>query len=126
MSAQVIEKNGKPEWAVIPFEEYQRLVELAEMAEDVRAFDEAVTTKEEYVPHEVVKRLVAGENPIRVWREHRRLTQQALAQAAGISAAYLSQLEQGVRMGKIGVLRALAQALEVDLEDFLPPTTAPR
>jgi DNA-binding XRE family transcriptional regulator len=119
MNVQIIEKNGKPEWAVIPFEDYQRLIELAEMTEDVRAFDEAVATEEEYVPHEVIKRLVTGENPIRVWREHRGLTQQALAQAAEISAAYLSQLEKGVRVGKVDVLRALAQVLEVDLEDLV-------
>ena len=30
MSVQFIEKNGRPEWAVVPYEEYQRLVEQAE------------------------------------------------------------------------------------------------
>lgn len=30
MSVQVIEKDGKPEWAVIPCNEYERLVEEAE------------------------------------------------------------------------------------------------
>jgi hypothetical protein len=41
MNVQVIEKGGKPEWAVIPYEEYERLLEAIEMAEDVRAYDEA-------------------------------------------------------------------------------------
>lgn len=27
MNVQIIEKNGKPEWAVIPFNEYQKLIE---------------------------------------------------------------------------------------------------
>ena len=31
MSVQIIEKNGRPEWAVVPYEEYQRLVTEAEI-----------------------------------------------------------------------------------------------
>ena len=56
MSVQVIQKNGKPEWAVLPYEEYERLVEEAEMLQDVRAYDEAkkaVAAGEELVPSEV-------------------------------------------------------------------------
>ncbi len=41
MSVQIIEKNGRPEWAVVPYEEYQRLVAEAEMLQDVRTYDEA-------------------------------------------------------------------------------------
>jgi len=40
MSVQVIEKNGQPEWAVLPYEEYQRLVAEAEMLQDIRDYDE--------------------------------------------------------------------------------------
>lgn len=35
MSIQIIEKNGVPEYAVIPYEEYQRLLEQAEEAQDL-------------------------------------------------------------------------------------------
>ena len=40
MSVQIIKKNGRPEWAVIPYEEYQRLVAEAEMLRDIRDYDE--------------------------------------------------------------------------------------
>jgi hypothetical protein len=35
--------------------------------------------EEELVPSDVVERLLAAENPIRVWRTHRGLTSAALA-----------------------------------------------
>ncbi len=119
MKVQIIEKNGKPEWAVIPYREYRRLSEAAEMAEDVRDFDEAVSRDEETVPHAVVQRLVMGEQPVKVWREYRGLTQAALARAARITPAYLSQIETGVREGSVRVLTALARALQVDVEDLV-------
>ena len=54
MSVQIIEKNGQPEWAVVPYEEYQRLVAEAEMLQDVREYDEArqalVAGEEELIP----------------------------------------------------------------------------
>ena len=79
MKVQIIEKNGKPEWAVIPYMEYRRLSEAAEMAEDVRDFDEAVSRDEETVPHAIVQRLVRGEQPVKVWREYRGLAQDGLS-----------------------------------------------
>ena len=74
---------------------------------------------EELLPSKVVYALLDGENPIRIWREHRTLTQQQLAEKAGISKPYLSQLESGKRNGTTEVLSNIAQALNVDLEDLL-------
>jgi transcriptional regulator with XRE-family HTH domain len=48
------------------------------------------------------------------------MTQQSLAALAGISKPYLSQLEHGRREGSVTVLRALAGALGVDLDDLSP------
>ncbi len=122
MSVQVIEKDGKPEWAVIPYEEYERLVEAAEMFQDIRAYDEAreaIAQGEELVPSEVTYAILDGGNPIRVWREYRGLTQQQLAEAAGISVPYLSQIESGKRQGSPEVLAAIAKALGLSLDDIV-------
>jgi transcriptional regulator with XRE-family HTH domain len=48
-------------------------------------------------PVHVVDRVLAGESEVRVFREHRGLTQQALAAACGISVPYLTQIETGRR-----------------------------
>ncbi len=39
----------------------------------------------ELIPWELSKRLSDGDNPIRVWREYRGMTQAALAEAADVS-----------------------------------------
>ena len=122
MSVQVIERDGKPEWAVIPYEEYERLVEEAEMLQDVRAYDEAkkaIAEGEELIPSEVTYAILDGGNPVRVWREHRGLTQQQLAEAAGISVPYLSQIESGKRRGSADVLAAIAKELGLSLDDVV-------
>lgn len=122
MSVQLILKEGKPEYAVIPFETYLRLVEDAEMLADVRDYDaalQAINQGKELIPAEVVYALLDGGNPIRVWREHRGLSQTELAGMVGISPSYLSQLESGKRDGTAEVLAAIATALSLTLDDLV-------
>ena len=122
MSVHLILKEGQPEYAIIPYETYMRLVEDAEMLADIRDYDAArqsVAEGEELVPAEVVYALLDGGNPIRVWREHRGLSQAELATRAGISASYLSQLESGKRAGTTEVLAALGTVLGLTLDDLV-------
>ena len=49
----------------------------------------------------------------------RGLTQQQLADAAGISKAYLAQIESGKRQGNARGLQALAEALDIELDEIL-------
>ena len=124
MKVQIIEHEGRPEWAVLRYEEYLGLLERLEEADDGRAFDRAkadlASGNDELIPAVVVDRLSAGESPLRVWREHRGLTQQELAEAVGRGKAYISQLETGARSGAPGTLRALAAKLDLDMEDLIP------
>ena len=122
MNIQVIERNGNPEWAIIPYKDYLRLVEEAEMLNDVLDYDmaiEAVKQGEELVPSEVAYAILDGENPIRVWREYRGYTQQQLSEAAGISKPYLSQIETGKRTGTTEVLSGIAKALDLTIDDIV-------
>lgn len=123
MSVQIIEKNGVPEYAVIPYKEYQRLVEQAEEAQDLtdaQAAVRAIEAGEETIPEEVVERLLSGEqHPIKVWREYRGLTQEALGERAGVGKSYISQLEARSKSGSTRVIKALAGVLGVDMDDLL-------
>ena len=76
------------------------------------------TQDQETVPDAMVRRLLDGENPITVWREHRSLTLRALADAAGLDPGYLSQLENRKRAGPVATRKKLAAALRVDLDDL--------
>jgi DNA-binding XRE family transcriptional regulator len=120
---QVIEREGKPEWAVLPYDEYLQLIEDAEMLQDIRDYDNVKASiekgEQELVPSEVVFAILDGENPIRVWREYRGITQQQLAETAGISPPYLSQIENNRRSGTMEVLIAIANALNVSLDDIV-------
>ena len=75
--------------------------------------------EEELIPAEMVMRMVAGESPVRVWREHRGLTMAALAERAGIARPYLSQIETGKRDGTAQTMKKLALALDVTVDDLI-------
>ena len=120
---QLIERNGKPEWAVLPYEEYLHLVEQAEMLEDIRDYDAAKAAiergEEELIPSEVVFAILDGGNPIKVWREFRDMSQQQLAEIAGISKPYLSQIENDKRRGTTEVITTIAKALKISVDELV-------
>ena len=99
------------------------LFEEAEMLQDIRDYDAVKTAieqgKEELLPGEVTFALLDGENPVKVWREYRGLTQLQLAEVAEISTPYLSQIETSKRPGTTEVLLAVARALNVTLDDIV-------
>jgi DNA-binding XRE family transcriptional regulator len=123
MNVQIIKNNDELEWAVIPYDEYLTLVEKAEMLVDIQEFDcfqNASSSGEEHLfPMKIVDELLAGQNPIKVFREFQKMTQNELALKVGISIPYLSQLESGIRKGSIKVLSEISKALGVDLEMIL-------
>jgi DNA-binding Xre family transcriptional regulator len=86
----------------------------------IRAYDRFhATGRHEMVPAAIVDRLIAGEKPIRIRREHRGMAARDLATAAGVSKPYLSQLEHRARKASQVVLKKLAAELKVDVDDLL-------
>ncbi len=117
----ILDNEGQPAYAVIPWREYKRLVsgdDEGAMTDD-ELYDLAKSAGGESFPATVVDRLLAGESPIRVYRDHRRLTQKQLAAAAGINPVYLSQIETGKRTGSARTLASIAGALDVDVDDLI-------
>lgn len=118
----------------LPRVEYEALVERIEEAEDLAAVAAAeareaalgrIEARADCLPIELVRRLSAGEHPVRVWRAHRGLTREALASAAGVSPSYLSEIEARRKPGSFIALAKLAGALGVSLDD-LAAWLAPR
>ncbi|MDR6772925.1 helix-turn-helix transcriptional regulator [Azospirillum sp. BE72] len=117
--AQIIrDDQGRPAFAVLPIAEYERLLEAADEAIGLRAFDAYQAAKPETYPADVADRLLGGEHPVKVFREYRGLTQAQLGAAAGLKQAYVSQIEAGSRIGAVDVLKRIADALRVDLDDI--------
>ncbi len=120
MNVQIIEKNGKPEWAVIPYKEYEKLQEAIEDAEDVKDIEQSLKAMQDgtevTIPAEVTFTILEGTNAIRAWREYKKITMKDLAGKVGISPAYVSQIENNRRNPTIDTLRAISRELDIDID----------
>ncbi len=121
MQIEKISRGGK-QFAVIPVDELQKLIADAEMLADVKAYDAAKVRldlgEDEVVPFEITERRVAGESTVRIWREHRGLTQEKLAKTSRVSRGMIAAIEAGHKTGGIATLRRLAAALKVSLDNL--------
>ncbi|MBN2402649.1 MAG: helix-turn-helix transcriptional regulator [Spirochaetes bacterium] len=100
---QYIEQNGKPVFAIIPYDEYIKLLP-----------SENVT-----IPHEVVGLVIKkGMNLVKAWRTHLGFTQSEIAKKAGITQAALSQMENTENTLRSATLEKLAKAMGLSLEQL--------
>ena len=116
---QFITKDGSREYAVIPIDVYEDLLEKAESYEDEVALQLALDNPEEFIPADIVYRLLDGENKVKVWREYRQLTQTKLAELAGLSQGVIAQIESGKPGGNVDTYKKLAVALSLDVDDLI-------
>ena len=99
--------------------EYDALIERIEDLEDAaiaRAAQERGIIRDA-LPVEALNRVLSGEHPIRIWREHRGLTMQALAERSKVPQSYISEIESGKKPGSVAALKKIAAALDLDLDD---------
>ncbi|MGB9205782.1 MAG: helix-turn-helix transcriptional regulator, partial [Terriglobales bacterium] len=119
MRVETITRKGK-EFAVIPVEALQKLMEDAEMLADVKAYDAAKARLEdgedELIPLEMTERRLRGEPTLRIWREHRKLTQERLAKKARVSRALIAAIETRRKAGSVSTWKKLGAALDVSWE----------
>ena len=110
------------EMVTIPAAEYRALLGSAANLADLRAHDRAMAAiaqgDEALVPEAFAKRLIAGESPVRVWRDLRGLTQTALATGSGDNRVQIANIESGAKSGSVATLRKLADALGVGLDEL--------
>ena len=124
---QIIAKDGKPEYVVVPIEAYRRMAAALEDAADCAAIERAWAEDAagETVSGDVVRAILNGGSPLRVWRKHRAFTLEALAERVGVSKGYLSQIENGKKPGTLRLFRRLAGALDVAIDQLFGPAPSP-
>ena len=121
MTVQSLEIAGQ-RMVLLTQAEFERLQEAAENYADIEAAVDARQRREageEYFPAELVDRLLEGQNPLKVWREYRGLTQARLGEVVGCQSSMISKLEKGRLEGGVKLWQALAKALSVDLDDLI-------
>jgi DNA-binding XRE family transcriptional regulator len=121
MRIEKLIRKGK-EFAVIRVEDLQKLMDDAEMLADVKAYDTAKGRldrgDDELIPLKITERRIAGESPVKIWRDHRELTQEELAKMSKVSRGMIAAIETGHKTGGITTLKKLATALKVGLENL--------
>ncbi len=116
---QIILKNKTPVFAILPYEEYESILEKLEDLADIEIIQAAQSDKSERFPLWLIESIATGKNAIKAYREYRELSQNALAEKAKISKQYVSQLENNERKGTLAVLRKIAKVLNIELEDII-------
>ena len=121
MRVETITRKGK-EFAVIPVAVLHQLMEDAEMLADVKAYDAAKARLEdgedELIPLEITERRLRGEPALRIWRKHRKLTQERLAKKAKVSRALIAAIETRRKAGSVSTWKKLGAALDVSWEQL--------
>lgn len=82
---------------------------------DFRALTNAPSSNEE-LPNNILDALTARqETPVRILRKYRGLTQADLADKAGLSRPYLTEIESGKKNGSVRAMKAIAKALQISV-----------
>ena len=110
------QKTPRGEIAILPRKEYEALAAKAAEAEEdtgtarlvARARNE-IASGAPLLPKAVVDRIANGENPVRVLREWRDVTQLYLSSKTDLSQGYISDVETGRRKGTAAALRLIAR-----------------
>ncbi len=83
---QIIEQNGKPAFAVLPWTSFERMRPMLEQQAKI----------ESGIPGSVVKAYaIDGKSLVLAWREHLGLSQAEVAGKAGMKQPALSRIEKG-------------------------------
>jgi DNA-binding XRE family transcriptional regulator len=129
MKPQFIKTEGE-ELVVLPRRDYEALVKRAKkvsnegekIARIVKKSDEALAAGDEVeLPSKVAEAIARGENPLRVIREWRGMTQMYLGETkTDVGQSTISALESGSRRGTTAVWKQLARVLEVPMDILIP------
>ena len=117
------QKTPRGEVAILPKKEYELLVAKASEADEdagtariVARARKEIADGSPLLPKDVVDRVANGENPVRVLREWRDVTQMYLSFKTNLSQSYISDIENGRRTGTAAALRLIANVLNVPLD----------
>jgi DNA-binding XRE family transcriptional regulator len=103
MKYDLLHIQGKP-YVLVPLHDYR---------------DMTTSGENKTLPEDVLDQLSAKQDhPLKILRKYRGMTQADLAKKSGISRHYLTEIETGKKDGSLRAMKALAQALDVNVGDL--------
>lgn len=109
MDHQIIEYDGKPAFVLVPIEDYERSLSDEAFMRRAKKEDDG-----KRYPAELTRKLIEGENPVKLFREYVEMTQEVLAFKTGLSKNFISMLETGRRNITDNTARKIAKVLDID------------
>ena len=105
MDIQIISRDGEPEYAVLPWAQYQALLTAAGLQQPATPSAQIppIATEQDLRPLEQLRSL----------REAKGLAIETLARTVGISPSYLGVIESGERQPDAAIRRSLAWELGI-------------
>ncbi|MFN3700282.1 MAG: helix-turn-helix domain-containing protein [Alphaproteobacteria bacterium] len=102
MNYDLLHIQGKP-FVLVPLHDY-------------RTMNSSDTMQKSALPDHILDQIAArSEHPVKILRKFYGLTQEELAARSGLSRSYLTEIETGAKEGSLKSLKALSEALDVDL-----------
>lgn len=105
MGIQVISRDGQPEYAVVPWEQYQALLKAAGEA----PAEAVAESSQQSAPAASLPAF----SEVAQLRQAKGIAPEQLARNVGVSPAYLAMIESGERQPDAAIRRALAWHLGV-------------
>ncbi|MDU9403769.1 helix-turn-helix transcriptional regulator [Pseudomonas sp. zfem004] len=107
MGIQVISRDGQPEYAVVPWEQYQALLAAAGQA------PATAPGNSDTVESTTQSASLRSLDELASLRQAKGLAPEQLARTVGISPVYLAMIESGERRPDAAILRSLAWHLGI-------------
>lgn len=113
MDLQVISRDGEPEYAVVPWAQYQALLRAAGVARGPESGAAIHTETESQQSSSAAAADLPSLSQLGALREAKGLEVAQLARTVGISPSYLDLIESGAREPDAAIRRSLAWELGV-------------
>lgn len=110
------------EMIVLSAAEYEALKDTSADQLDALALEKALEEQEGLptMPHELVDQLLSGDiSPLSAWRQAVGLTQQELAEKAGVRKATISEIENGKLDPRLSTLEKISDVLGLGIDDIV-------
>lgn len=86
---------------------------------DIIAYDQAKLRTETSFPVTATIKIIQGEAPLKTFRKHHNMSQAELSKRSGVPQGLISEIETGKKQGSVTSLKALADTLQVQIDDLL-------